>query len=41
MRKAASDLRGFLRLEGVGNWPQLEASDRVNEALLGFLREVG
>ena len=37
LRKIATDLRGFLRLEDVGHWPQLEATDRVNEALLGFL----
>lgn len=41
LRKTATDLRGFLRLDGVGHWPQLEATDQVNEALLGFLREVG
>ena len=40
LRKMATDLRGFLRLDGVGHWPQLEASDRVNAALLRFLREV-
>ncbi len=41
IKKMATDLRGFLQLNGVGHWPQLEATDRVNEALLGFLREVG
>ena len=40
VRKAAPDLRGFLRLPGVGHWPQLEATDQVNDALLGFLRDV-
>lgn len=40
LKKTATDLRGFLRLEGAGHWPQLEATERVNEALLGFLREV-
>ncbi len=40
LRKLARDLRGFVPLEGVGHWPQLEATDRVSEALLGFLREV-
>ena len=39
VRKTATDLRGFLRLDDVGHWPQLEATDRVNEALLGFLDE--
>jgi pimeloyl-ACP methyl ester carboxylesterase len=32
-----SDLRGFQMLEGVGHWPQLEAEEQVNEALLSFL----
>lgn len=41
LRKSATDLRGFLRLDGIGHWPQLEATDRVNEALLGFLEQVG
>ena len=39
VRKTATDLRGFLRLEQVGHWPQLEATERVNEALLSFLDE--
>ena len=39
VRATATGLRGFLRLEDVGHWPQLEATDRVNEALLGFLNE--
>ena len=40
LRRTATDLRGYLRLDGVGHWLQLEATERVNEALLGFLREV-
>ncbi len=40
VRKTATDLRGFLRLDAVGHWPQLEATDRVNEVLLGFLKDV-
>ena len=40
LKSLAPDLRGFLRLDGVGHWPQLEATNRVNDALLGFLREV-
>lgn len=40
LRKLAPGLRGFLPLEGIGHWPQLEATGRVNGALLGFLREV-
>ncbi|MCK1385602.1 alpha/beta hydrolase [Bradyrhizobium sp. 21] len=31
------NLKGFLPIEGVGHWPQLEASEIVNEALVGFL----
>lgn len=30
-------LRSFTMLEGVGYWPQLEAPDATNEALLAFL----
>lgn len=41
LKKTVTDLRGFLQLDGAGHWPQLEATDRVNAALLGFLREVG
>ena len=35
--RSATDLRGFLSIEGVGHWPQLEASDVVNRALVEFL----
>lgn len=31
------NLMGFLPIEGVGHWPQLEASEIVNEALVAFL----
>ena len=31
------NLKGYLPIEGVGHWPQLEASQIVNEALIGFL----
>lgn len=34
---AVSNLQAFVELDGIGHWPQLEASDAVNEALLGFL----
>ena len=27
--------KGFLPIEGVSHWPQLEASDAENEALVG------
>ena len=40
LRTMAIDLRGYLKLDGVGHWPQLEASDRVSTALLSFLSEV-
>lgn len=32
-----TDLRGFTTLQGVGHWPQLEAAEQTNAALLGFL----
>ena len=35
--RSATNLRGFLPIQGVGHWPQLEASDVVNRALVGFL----
>ncbi|MEV5714758.1 alpha/beta hydrolase [Amycolatopsis mediterranei] len=31
------NLQGYLPIEGVGHWPQLEAPEIVNEALVGFL----
>jgi pimeloyl-ACP methyl ester carboxylesterase len=34
-----SNLQGYLPIEGVGHWPQLEASDVVNEALVDFLNK--
>ena len=40
MRRAIEDLRGFVMLEGVGHWPQLEAPDATNAALLEFLRSL-
>ncbi len=36
----ATDLRGFLPIEGIGHWPQLEATEVVNRALTDFLHEV-
>ena len=39
--RIATDLRGFLPIEGAGHWLQLEASDIVNRELVGFLHEVG
>jgi pimeloyl-ACP methyl ester carboxylesterase len=35
--RSAPALEGFLPIEGVGHWPQLEASEIVNEALVDFL----
>lgn len=40
VKKIALDLRGFVRLAGVGHWPQLEATALVNEALLDFLAKL-
>lgn len=40
MRSVLPDLRGYTRLDGVGHWPQLEAVDVVNEALLTFLAQI-
>ena len=37
LEASATDLRGFLPIESVGHWPQLEASDVVDGALVGFL----
>jgi len=37
MRGNLTDLRSFTLLEGVGHWPQLEAPDATNAALLAFL----
>jgi pimeloyl-ACP methyl ester carboxylesterase len=31
------NLQGYLHIDGVGHWPQLEASDVVNDALVAFL----
>ncbi|MGM4988193.1 alpha/beta fold hydrolase [Tardiphaga sp. 841_E9_N1_2] len=35
----APNLTGFLPIEGIGHWPQLEASEIVSNALVDFLRE--
>jgi pimeloyl-ACP methyl ester carboxylesterase len=40
MRSDLTDLRSFIMLDGVGHWPQLEAPDRTNAALLAFLRSL-
>jgi pimeloyl-ACP methyl ester carboxylesterase len=40
MRSNLTDLRSFTMLEGVGHWPQLEAPDATNTALLGFLKSL-
>jgi pimeloyl-ACP methyl ester carboxylesterase len=36
-----TDLRGAIVVDGAGHWIQQERADEVNEALLGFLRDVG
>jgi pimeloyl-ACP methyl ester carboxylesterase len=40
LRRSLPGLRGFVALEGVGHWPQLEATAAVNAALLGFLADM-
>jgi pimeloyl-ACP methyl ester carboxylesterase len=40
MRTILTDLRSFTLLEGIGHWPQLEAQDATNAALLTFLRSL-
>jgi pimeloyl-ACP methyl ester carboxylesterase len=40
MRSNLTDLRSFILLDGVGHWPQLEAPDATNAALLAFLRSL-
>lgn len=37
LSNSLSNLQGFLPIEGVGHWPQLEASEIVNDALVAFL----
>ena len=39
LRRSLPGLRGFVALDGVGHWPQLEATAAVNDALLGFLAD--
>lgn len=38
LRPSLPDLRGFMELDGIGHWPQLEATETVNHALLDFLK---
>ena len=40
MRSNLMDLRSFVMLEGVGHWPQLEAPDATNAALIAFLQSL-
>jgi pimeloyl-ACP methyl ester carboxylesterase len=40
VRTKLTDLRSFTMLEGVGHWPQLEAPDATNAALLAFLQNL-
>jgi len=40
LRINLTDLRSFTMLEGVGHWPQLEAPDATNAALLAFLQSL-
>ena len=38
LRRSLPGLRGLVALDGIGHWPQLEATGAVNHALLGFLQ---
>jgi pimeloyl-ACP methyl ester carboxylesterase len=40
MRNNLTDLRSFIMLDDIGHWPQLEAPDATNAALLAFLRSL-
>jgi pimeloyl-ACP methyl ester carboxylesterase len=40
MRNDLTDLRSFVMLEGVGHWPQFEAPEATNAALLAFLQSL-
>ena len=40
MRENLTDLRSFVMVEGVGRWPQLEAPDATNAALVAFLQSL-
>lgn len=40
LRQGLPGLVGHVRLPGVGHWPQREAAEETNAALLGFLKQV-
>jgi pimeloyl-ACP methyl ester carboxylesterase len=40
LKSVLVDLRGFIELPDVGHWPQLEAAEETNVALLGFLDSI-
>ncbi|MEJ7928208.1 alpha/beta hydrolase [Sphingobium sp. AN641] len=40
LREAMPGLTGFLVLDGVGHWPQVEAPEALNKAIVDFLRKV-
>jgi pimeloyl-ACP methyl ester carboxylesterase len=40
LRKHLTDLRSLVMLEGVGHWPQFEAPEATNAALLNFLNSL-
>lgn len=40
LRPGLPGLRGFIALDGVGHWPQLEATEIVNKALIAFLNDL-
>jgi len=40
LRPGLPGLRGFIALDGVGHWPQLEATEMVDKALIAFLNDL-
>jgi pimeloyl-ACP methyl ester carboxylesterase len=40
LRKSLPGLLGFIEMEGVGHWPQLEAPEAFNQALVRFLSTI-
>lgn len=38
LRRVLANLKGFIELADVGHWPQLEASEATNAAILEFLK---
>ena len=40
MRENLTNLRSFVMVERVGRWPQMEAPDATNAALVAFLQSL-